>query len=483
MDVRRWLTLVACAWALAACDNPGGRIDIYDPDANAGDSGGSDTGGGVATSGVLTTGDPSGPQDSGSPPEADDGPGDGDDGPGMQTSGPNDGGAPNVCGDNMRGGDEVCDGSDHGAENCKSQGFDGGELGCAADCSAFDDSGCLNYECGDDVAQGEEVCDGTDLLGEDCLSLGYDGGPLGCKADCSAFEPHLCITAECGDGVVEGLEICDGAELDGQDCESLGYNGGTLTCSDTCTAFDAGACECGESDVATTGVVVASGNTEAEDDTLTISCAMGGGNDHIVSFTAPEAGEYVFETVDSEFDTALAAFDSCDFTSELACNDDAAGQQSQITLTLESGQTVLLAIDGWNGETGDWVLNINAGDDACVEATFDAEGSPAGAGTTVQQDEDIGQSCGNGGAVDHLVRFIAPATGTFTIDTFGSGYDTVLAAYTSCDPDSELVCNDDAAGGQQSQISLGMMEGQDVLIAVSGFAGATGNWELNIAQD
>lgn len=471
--------------ALLGCEGTKGRFDVYNPHASAGadDDDDDESGDDDATSGIVTGGplDDDGPGPDSSP--IDDGPDpDTGGGPGPQTSGPADDGPANVCGDNTIGGDEVCDGSDTGANNCKTEGFDGGDLGCAADCGSVDTSGCVDFECGNGVTEGDEACDGDDLAGEDCLSLGYDGGELTCKPDCSQLDPHFCITAQCGDAMIEGLEICDGSQLGGETCASQGFIGGDLSCTGTCTAFDASACTCDDLDAGgDLGAAIASGDTDSDDDTLSISCAMGGGADHIVSFTAPSAGQYVFETVDSDYDTALAAFDTCDVTSELACNDDAAGQQSQITLNLDAGQTILLVVDGWNGDTGPWVLNVNAGTDSCVESTVDVMGSPAAAGNTVQQDEDIGQSCASGGAADHLLRFVAPQTGTYTIDTFGSSYDTALAAYTSCDPDSELVCNDDAGGGQQSQISLGMMAGQEVLLAISGFAGQTGNWELNIS--
>jgi len=49
-------------------------------------------------------------------------------------------------------------------------------------------------------------------------------------------------------------------------------------------------------------------------------------------------------------------------------------------------------------------------------------------------------------------RFTAPSSGMITVDTFGSDYDTVLAAYP-LGSNTQLACNDDA-GGVQSQISI-----------------------------
>jgi len=48
-----------------------------------------------------------------------------------------------ACGDDRRGGDEVCDGADLGDRQCADfEGLVGGGLACAADCSDFDVSGC-----------------------------------------------------------------------------------------------------------------------------------------------------------------------------------------------------------------------------------------------------------------------------------------------------------------------------------------------------
>lgn len=48
-----------------------------------------------------------------------------------------------TCGDDRRDGDEVCDGTDLGGQQCADlEGFVGGALACAADCAAFDVAGC-----------------------------------------------------------------------------------------------------------------------------------------------------------------------------------------------------------------------------------------------------------------------------------------------------------------------------------------------------
>jgi hypothetical protein len=385
------------------------------------------------------------------------------------------------CGDGIANGMDVCDGTDLGAETCATLGFDGGVLVCDAGCMAFDATGC--HSCGDGVAEGPEDCDGADLLGESCVSQGFAGGPLTCAPGCGSFDTSACTT--CGDDDIDSGEACDGSDLGGQSCGSLGLGFGVLACAADCSSYDTTGCVCEEENIWTAiGPVVTFGNTDAEDDSLPQSCAAGGSADHVIAFTALVVGSYVFDTVGSTYDTALVVFGSCDPGSELACNDDSDGTlQSQVVVNLVAGQTVFVVVDGFATNTGDWVLNITppSPSQACEEQdVFAALGNPVATGNTNNSDEDVAQSCGAGGGPDRMIRFVAPASTTFTIDTFGSGYDTVLAAYGDCQDGSELACNDDAGGTLQSALNLPLSIGDEVLIAVSGYSGATGPWQLNI---
>ena len=150
-----------------------------------------------------------------------------------------------ICGDGIRECGEECDGSDVGGFTCEFLGYDGGVLGCNSGCS-FDVSDCYSYECGNGVLDPGEDCDGGDLGGATCVSLGYDAGTLSCTLGCS-YDVSGCVSFQCGNGVLDPGEQCDGGDLGGQTCESLGYDGGILACSGDCT-FDTSGCyslECG----------------------------------------------------------------------------------------------------------------------------------------------------------------------------------------------------------------------------------------------
>jgi hypothetical protein len=76
--------------------------------------------------------------------------------------------------------------------------------------------------------------------------------------------------------------------------------------------------------------------------------------DAVTTFTAPEAGLWVFNTDASQegFDTVLYARTTCDDAgAELSCNDDHnEAFQSQLVLELEADQTIFLVADSYSGD-------------------------------------------------------------------------------------------------------------------------------------
>lgn len=106
---------------------------------------------------------------------------------------------------------------------------------------------------------------------------------------------------------------------------------------------------------------------------------------------------------------------------------------------------------------------------ACPAADFGAQLPASIMGSTVGQDGEFSSPCGGGGAPDIAFTFTAPADGPYTFDTFGSALDTVLSVRDGiCDGDV-LDCNDDGIG-DQSLVSLDLVEGQTVTVVVDGFA-------------
>ncbi|MCX4248051.1 hypothetical protein [Paraliomyxa miuraensis] len=188
-----------------------------DPSADSGSSDTNPTGGPTGTTQADTTGTPA----------------DSSTGPTIQ------------CGDDVAEGDEICDGTDLGAETCESQGFASGELACLPDCSGYDTRACTVPVCGNAAAEGDEICDGVDLLGATCRSQGFDSGTISCENDCSALDTSECGT--CGNVIVDGDEVCDDIVLFGQTCITQGYEHGDLGCAPDCLSYDTSGCGlCGD---------------------------------------------------------------------------------------------------------------------------------------------------------------------------------------------------------------------------------------------
>lgn len=111
-----------------------------------------------------------------------------------------------------------------------------GLIDCAdGDCAGF--SYCQMQMCGNGKLEVAEMCDGIQLGGKDCTALGFEGGKLGCKADCT-LDLSACVKSAvwvCGDGVRNMGESCDGALPPGESCKTLGFVRGQASCASDCT--------------------------------------------------------------------------------------------------------------------------------------------------------------------------------------------------------------------------------------------------------
>lgn len=146
-----------------------------------------------------------------------------------------------VCGNGTAEAGEECDGGDHAGQTCSSLGFTGGgTLTCDANCE-FDTSNCQGAPaCGNNLREGTEVCDGTDVGGQSCTDYGFTGGTLGCAFTCDRLDFSNCTGTAfnaCGDGV-PGLHVCDGTSFryGAPSCHLAGLGAGTITCDADCNA-------------------------------------------------------------------------------------------------------------------------------------------------------------------------------------------------------------------------------------------------------
>lgn len=101
------------------------------------------------------------------------------------------------------------------------------------------------------------------------------------------------------------------------------------------------------------------GTTTGSPNAHASSCGSQGAPDVTFAFTAPEDGDYAFDTVGSAYDTVLELLDSPCAGSPLGCNDDWSATTSRITVWMSRGQTVGVVVDGWSQHAGDFVLTAS----------------------------------------------------------------------------------------------------------------------------
>ncbi|MDF1564175.1 MAG: DUF4215 domain-containing protein [Deltaproteobacteria bacterium] len=264
-----------------------------------------------------------------------------------------------ACGDGTQQTNEACD--------------DGNTLAgdyCDYDCQTVTGS------CGDTFVQGNEVCDdgnttdgdgcradclGREECGDTLLDLGEacdDGNTTegdGCRADCLGLE-------QCGDGLLDLDEECD----DGNNTDADG-------CSALCT-HEGGSCALAyplaTSGATGNGTFRWSASTAGFTASLDAPCATTGQNpEAFAEFTAPAAGDYYILAYTPGWDAVMWIWDAvCDAAStSLACVDTVFGAGGEdTTLTLASGQTIFIVLDGWgDGTTNEGAFDLFVAPQIC----------------------------------------------------------------------------------------------------------------------
>ncbi len=298
-----------------------------------------------------------------------------------------------------------------------------------------------------------------------------------------------------------------------------------------------------------------------------------GGKSVWYAWTAPAGGTFTFDTSGSSFDTLLAVYTGTAVggLTEVASNDDAGSiSTSSVSFNATGGVSYRIAVDGYNGASGNLVLNwaknnngpvINSFAPASgpvgtpvviaganftgasavqfggVAATFSVDAdsrisatvpsgaatgvinvtTPVGTGTSAAEfkvtagpandafadrtvlsgssvnvaGSNIGATkesgepahAGNAGGRSVWWSWTAPADGSFSISTQGSGFDTLLGVYLGQAVDSLTAVasnDDDPAGGNTSVVTINAIAGTTYQIAVDGLNGASGSIALSI---
>ena len=214
---------------------------------------------------------------------------------------------------------------------------------------------------------------------------------------------------------------------------------------------------------------------------------------------APEAGRLRVDSCDSGFDSLIGVFegDRLDALTHLGSSDDdprCGWQPNGATeVDVRAGVAYSFVIGGYQGAMGDYslaweLLAPSAGNDDFARPLM-LEG-PTGSvtasneGATSEPGEP--HHAGNPGGASLWYSWEAPASGPVVFETCGTTLDTLLGAYTGSSLGSltPVASNDDVAEcGYASRIRFIAAAGTTYRIAVDGFGGRTGTFELVWSPD
>ncbi len=221
-------------------------------------------------------------------------------------------------------------------------------------------------------------------------------------------------------------------------------------------------------------------------------------------WTPAQSGTVTIDTEDSSIDTILGVYRGVSISSlnTVASDDDGGtGFSSRVQFSAIAGERYWIAVDGYNGATGDIQLSLNQTVSEPNDPTPPANGfndnlsaarllsasapSFTTQGTNTEATKETGEPwhAGNRGGKSVWWRWTAPQTAIVTITTEGSNFDTLLAVYTTFGSGMNglmpLASNDDTRG-LTSEVSFFAFAGTDYFIAVDGYAAAAGDIQLSL---
>ncbi len=160
--------------------------------------------------------------------------------------------------------------------------------------------------------------------------------------DCD--DPDCEFTPDCAS------EICD----DGIDNEGDGLS----DCEDDdCAEEELCLIPCADDILTGVPPFIYTGTTGGFGNDTSPSCTSSSAPDVALAFTAPADGNYAFDTEGTSWDTVLYLHGSCS-GGEITCNDDFTGLQSRVTASMTAGQTVIVIVDGYSTNGGNFRLNV-----------------------------------------------------------------------------------------------------------------------------
>jgi len=224
----------------------------------------------------------------------------------------------------------------------------------------------------------------------------------------------------------------------------------------------------------------ASGATNDLDDPTTCA-SLGSGASVWYVLDVPADGLLNLATVDSDYDTVLSVYEgTCGALLERACNDDYGPARTSLLdgLPVLAGEHLLIRIGAFAANAaGTLVLTavLNApSNDECTDAIEIQELPFFHETTNLGADRSPREPIGEDGICDFSAtlwyRFTPDRDGVIVVDTAGSTFDTVLAAWAGeCVAPELLTCNDDSLS-LQANLGVPVTANVPVSFEVGGYA-------------
>ncbi len=208
------------------------------------------------------------------------------------------------------------------------------------------------------------------------------------------------------------------------------------------------------------------------------------------AFTAPSSGTCTVRTLGSSFDTVLAVYTgtSVGGLTAVASNDNSSPTvlDSTVSFSTVKGTIYRIVVDGKSGASG--VIQLSASlvatltpvNDTFAAATvltgtsFTVNGSNIGA--TVQTKEP--KHAGVRGGKSVWWSWTAPSSGTLSLATTGSSFDTTLGIYTGTAVKTLAVVgsnDDESSSVLSSKVVVSVVSGKTYRIAVDGYSAESGS--------
>jgi hypothetical protein len=211
------------------------------------------------------------------------------------------------------------------------------------------------------------------------------------------------------------------------------------------------------------------------------------------TWTAPVAGNVLLSTEGSRFDTLLAVYTggAVSNLTLVAANDSVTpfALHSEVPFRAEAGVEYQIALDGAAGAVGDFNLLLSPGapNDHFADRIWIADFSQPVTGANPTASRQPAEPFHGFGFGWHSVwwSWTAPHSGSFTLSTAGSSFDTLLGIYRggALDTLAAVAGNDDTAGLVASRVRFDAVAGEIYSIAVDGSGEATGNIVLTLTAN